>query len=192
MKESALLILVFIFGAFSGHLFSYSFDGFTEILLYILLFLVGIEIGRQKITKEFISIDILILPASVIFGSLLGGLVVTLLFSHIDSNTGMAIASGFGYYSLSSIILTESHGPYIGAIALASNVLRETLVICLAPFIIRYISPRAYIASAGATSMDTSLPQLIRYSSNMYVATSVASGFVLTILVPIFVTYFAG
>ena len=45
----------------------------------------------------------------------------------------MAVGAGFGYYSLSSIFITEYKGPELGTIALLSNITREIITLLFAP-----------------------------------------------------------
>lgn len=100
----------------------------------------------------------------------------------------MAVGAGFGYYSLSSIFITEISGPTLGVIALLSNILRELVTLLASPLFAKYFGKLAPITSGGATSMDTTLPIIVQSSGKEYAIISVFSGIVLTILVPFFVT----
>lgn len=99
----------------------------------------------------------------------------------------MAIGAGFGYYSLSSIIIGKIRGEAIGAIALISNIIREVVTLVSAPILARYIAKLAPIASGGATSMDTTLPVIYKYAGNKYSLISIINGAVLSTLVPILI-----
>ncbi|WP_298776391.1 LysO family transporter [uncultured Shewanella sp.] len=70
------------------------------ILLYSLIFLVGVDIVGVKFSSTWCSLNILIVPACVVFGSLFGGLVVTMLLP-ISVMTALALSSGFGWFTLS-------------------------------------------------------------------------------------------
>lgn len=161
-------------------------------LLYLLMFSVGLGIGNDAETlRGFKRLPrrLLTLPFLSIAGSLLGGLVAALLlgygvFSHL------AIAAGQGYYSLSSIIITERLGIALGTIGLITNVIRELLAIMLAPLLSKYIGPLAAIAAGGATTMDVTLPAILQASGNKYLVPSIYHGFVCDFSVPILVTLF--
>jgi len=96
----------------------------------------------------------------------------------------MAIGSGFGYYSLSSIIISKIRNDTLGVMALLANISREIFTLLAAPLLVRYFGKLAPIASGGATSMDTTLPVIAKYSGKEYAVISVFSGVALTILVP--------
>jgi uncharacterized membrane protein YbjE (DUF340 family) len=105
-------------------------------------------------------------------------------------NECLAIGSGFGYYSLSSIYITKISGEVLGVVALLSNIIREVITLIASPVLVKYFGKLAPIASGGATSMDTTLPIITRYSGKEFAVTSVFSGTVLTIIVPFMVTLF--
>ena len=98
---------------------------------------------------------------------------------------------GHGYYSLSSIYISSIRGEALGAIALLSNIIRELFTLVFTPVLVRYFGKIAPISSGGATSMDTTLPIISKYSGSDYALISVFHGTVLTVLVPIIVTFFA-
>ena len=77
----------------------------------------------------------------------------------------MAISSGFGWYSLSGIILTQLHSAEIGTIAFLTNIFRELITVVSIPFIAKYLNDYTAIAPAGATSMDSTLPIISKYTN---------------------------
>lgn len=100
----------------------------------------------------------------------------------------MAVGAGFGYYSLSSIIITEYKGAELGTIALLSNIMREIIALLVAPFLVRFFGRLAPIAVGGATTMDTTLPIITRYSGEKYIVVSIVHGCLLDFSVPFIVT----
>ncbi|HAD01761.1 MAG TPA: hypothetical protein DCE74_06040, partial [Porphyromonadaceae bacterium] len=76
----------------------------------------------------------------------------------------LAVGSGFGYYSLSSVFITQYKGAEMGTIALTANIIREILTLLAAPLMVRYFGRLAPICAGGATTMDTTLPIITRYS----------------------------
>ena len=110
----------------------------------------------------------------------------------------MAVGSGFGYYSLSSILVSSLKEAAIGAqaaaelgtITLMANIFREMMTLIFAPFMVRWFSPLAPICSGGATTMDVTLPVITRYSGQEWVFVSIVHGVVVDFSVPILVPLF--
>lgn len=155
--------------------------------LYVLMFLVGIGIGSNKKSLQVIksvNFKILLVPLSVITGTYIGVSVFSLIQNSLSLIESLAIGSGFGYYSLSSVLITEVSGEELGVIALLSNISREIITLLLTPLFARYFGKLAPISSGGATAMDTTLPIITKYIGSDYAIISVFSGVVLTILVP--------
>lgn len=125
-----------------------------------------------------------------ILGTLAGCAVVSLFLSHRSVTDCMAVGAGFGYYSLSSIFITEYKGPELGTIALLSNITREIITLLFAPLLVRWFGNLAPISAGGATTMDTTLPIITRYSGQSFVVVSIFHGFVVDFSVPFLVTLF--
>ncbi|MBN2858430.1 MAG: lysine exporter LysO family protein [Candidatus Delongbacteria bacterium] len=197
MKSSIVIILFFAAGITSGLLMNGSDlsigSGMSNYALHFLLFLIGISIGSDlkvfRIIKK-LHFKVLLVPVSVIVGTLAGAAAVSYFISDITLNECLAVGSGFGYYSLSSIYITELRGESLGVVALLSNIIREVITLICAPLLLLFFGKLAPIASGGATSMDTTLPIITRYSGKDYAVISVFSGTVLTVLVPFMVTFF--
>ncbi len=195
MKNSLIILLFFISGVVVG-LFHFIPDimvnnDFSKYALYVLMFLVGISVGSDKSSWKALvqyKLKIFLVPLCVIIGSLSGAALMSIFLPDIKLNQAMAVGTGFGYYSLSSILITEISGTTLGVIALLSNILRELITLLASPFFAKYFGKLAPIASGGATSMDTTLPIIVHSSGKEYAIISVFSGIVLTILVPFFVT----
>ncbi len=196
MKSSLFILSLFILGLLLG---LYQLlpsilieQDYTMYILYTLMFFVGIGIGAD--TKALLVIKktklkILFVPLSVIIGSLLGAVLVSLFFPGLNIQDAMAVSAGFGYYSLSSIFITEISGEFLGTVALLSNILRELITLVATPLFVKYFGKLAGIASGGATSMDSTLSIITEYSGKEWGIISVFSGLVLTIVVPILVPF---
>ncbi|MDA3885475.1 MAG: lysine exporter LysO family protein [Candidatus Delongbacteria bacterium] len=197
MKSSIIIVIFFALGIILGYSIDesvfYISDDLSTYALHFLLFLIGISIGCDlkifKIIKK-LHYKILFVPLAVIVGTLLGVAAVSVLFEDITLNECLAIGSGFGYYSLSSIYITKVSGEVLGVVALLSNISREIITLIASPLLVKYFGKLAPIASGGATSMDTTLPIITRYSGKEFAVISVFSGTVLTIIVPFMVTMF--
>ncbi|SFM43766.1 lysine exporter LysO family protein [Thermodesulforhabdus norvegica] len=161
--------------------------------LYILLVGIGIDIGRNRETLKDLwhsRWSILYVPFGVIIGTFLGSLIVPFVFP-LKWNEALAVASGFGWYSLSGILLTKLHGPELGAVAFLSNVLREVFSIITIPFVARYCGTMTVVAPGGATTMDTTLPVIAKYTGKQdVVIVAFVNGVILSSLVPLLVPFF--
>jgi len=170
----------------------------TEWGLYLLLVCVGFGLGMEEGffgSIKTLPLRSLLLPLVTVAGSLTGGLLAWGLLSWLrtsvpDLTDTLAVTSGFGYYSLSSVLLDEQRGPMVATIALAANLLRELLTLLTAPMLRKWFGPYAIISSGGATSMDTTLPAAVRYGGSRYAPISIYHGFVLTVSVPFIVSFF--
>ena len=132
------------------------------------------------------------LPAGTILGTLVGAWVVSLCLAHRSAGDCLAVGAGFGYYSLSSIFITEYKGAELGTVALLANIAREILTLLLAPLLARWFGPLASIAAGGATTMDTTLPIIAQTSGQRFVIVSIFHGFLVDFSVPFLVTLFCG
>ncbi len=196
MKNSLIILSFFVFGLLLG-LNRFLPDGiidndFSVYALYLLMFLVGIGIGADKKSWQIIrktNIKIVIVPLSVIIGSLSGAALVSLLLPSISVKSSMAVGAGFGYYSLSSIFITQISGETLGVIALLSNIFRELITLVATPVFVVCFGKLAGIAAGGATAMDTTLPVITEYSGKEWTVISIFSGVILTVIVPFLVPF---
>lgn len=167
-------------------------NDFSMFALYVLMFLVGIGIGADKKSWSVIrtmKFKIFLVPFGVITGTFAGTTLVSLFLPDLKLKEILAVGAGFGYYSLSSLLITQLSSEMLGVIALLSNILREITTLLATPLLVQYFGKLAGIASGGATSMDTTLPVITRYSGKEWGIISVFSGVVLTLLVPFLVTF---
>lgn len=162
-----------------------------DFILYLLMFLVGISIGMHrgilKKIREY-HVKILILPAGIVAGSIAGGLVCALLTGH-PVNESTAIASGLGWYSLAGITIGNLAGAQVGSIAFLSNLMREIFSFFMIPWISKHLNYYSCIAPAGATSEDTTLPMMMKYTNEETVVLSVINGVICSALVPFLLSF---
>jgi uncharacterized membrane protein YbjE (DUF340 family) len=196
MKNSLIIVGFFIcgiIGSLLGLLPDFLLNTkLSNYALYGLMFFVGVSIGADKnglsVIKK-VKFKILLVPLSVITGTLIGVSIVSIFIKEIGFRESLAIGAGFGYYSLSSIFITKLAGSVMGVVALLSNIMREVTTLLLTPVFAKYFGKLAPIASGGATSMDTTLPVITKFSGVEYAVIAVFSGTLLTILVPFLVTF---
>jgi len=196
MKSSLIILAFFVTGVLaglSGKLpAGFDWDKIGGFALYLLMMLAGISIGSDPNSWKVLSTHnykIIWVPVSIIIGTLAGSALVALIIPSLTIKESMAVGSGFGYYSLSSVFITQLHSHSLGVVALLSNIFREIFTLLATPLLVKYFGKLAGIASGGATAMDTTLPVISRYSGKEYAIIAVFSGIVLTILVPFLVTF---
>lgn len=195
MKGSLIVVGFFVLGVCLGRLDlapALLMDSrVTFAALCCLLFCVGMSIGsNHNIVSEFRSLNprLALLPVATILGSFAGSLVAWLFLQYRGVTDCMAVGSGFAYYSISSIFITQYRGAELGTVALLANIYREILTLLIAPLLAKVFGPLAPISSGGATTMDTTLPIISQTCGQQYVVVSLFHGFVVDFSVPFLVT----
>lgn len=198
MKGSLIIVGCFILGIVFGRLgFEIGSPGFyvSFIALALLMFCVGIGVGSDLVAlRNLRTLDsrLLLLPLVTITGTLTGCFLLGMFMPFREIPEVLAVGSGFGYYSLSSIFITQYKGAELGTLALLANVAREIITLLGAPLLMRLFGPLAPISSGGATTMDTTLPIITNVSGKDFVILSIYHGFVVDFSVPFLVTFFCG
>lgn len=190
------IILAVCIGGFTGYfLFPkemlFTTDYMLDASLCLLLLFVGIDLGKQKgmVQKvKRLGVSMLVIPIMIAVGSIIGGMIGGMLIQ-IPANEGGALGAGFGWYTLSSVLLLD-YSPKLSALAFLSNVFREVLAIMIIPLIAKYIGYMEAIAPSGATAMDTTLPIITNATDSKTGVLAFISGIFLSMLVPIIVPLF--
>lgn len=197
MKGSLIIVGFFVLGIIVGLCDvipdSFANSDVSYYALCCLMFCVGISIGCDtSVLKSFKEVNprLMMLPIMTILGTLAGCAAVSVLLGHRQLTDSLAIGSGFGYYSLSSIFITQYRGAELGTIALLANISREILTLLCAPLLAKYFGRLAPISLGGATTMDTTLPIITRYSGESFIIVSIFHGFCVDFSVPFLVTFF--
>lgn len=195
MKGSLIIVGFFLLGIGAGRWCGLPSDwplaDVSFITLCALMACVGFSVGHDPDTlARFRALNpgLVLLPLCTIVGTLAGCAAASLLTPH-SAAEGMAVGAGFGYYSLSSILITGSKGAALGTVALISNIIREIITLLCAPLLARWFGTLAPIAAGGATTADTTLPVIIRSSGNDMAVVSIYHGFVVDFSVPFLVTF---
>lgn len=184
------IVLGLIVGLFSNQYFTMPAH-LAEIALVILLACVGLQLRASGIKLKAVLLNRygLILSVFFIVSSFAGGIVAALILK-MPVTHGLAISSGFGWYSLSTIILQDAHGPIMGSIAFFNDLFREFFAFMVIPLLMaRY--PLTAVGSGGATSLDFVLPVIQRTGGAQVVPIAISFGFITNILAPIFLVFFA-
>ncbi|WP_394167114.1 lysine exporter LysO family protein [Photobacterium piscicola] len=193
MLESGKLVIVVALGLIIGLLLNLDLswvEQASEHILLLLLFFVGIQLRNSGMTLRQIILNKkgVIIAAVILVTSLLGGIIAALLLG-IPINNGLAMASGFGWYSLAGILIGDGLGSIYGGAAFLNELLREMLALIMIPLLInRY--PNTAIGYAGATAMDFTLPVIQNCGGIRCVPIAIVSGFILSMLVPILILFF--
>ena len=197
MKGSLIIIGFFIAGVICGYTGLISADiAQSDISFYALcalLISVGFSVGNDPTTwQRFKALNprLAWLPVMTILGTLAGSMVVSLLLPHRSIADCLASGSGFAYYSLSSILITQYKGAELGTVALLANIAREIITLIGAPLMVRWFGTLSPISAGGATTMDTTLPIITRSCGQQYVVLSLFHGFCVDFSVPFLVTFF--
>ncbi|TQI79895.1 uncharacterized membrane protein YbjE (DUF340 family) [Serratia fonticola] len=163
----------------------------SEYALIFLLLLVGIQLRNSGMTLRQIALNRrgMVVALVVAFSSLAGGLLAAQLLA-LPLKTGLAMASGFGWYSLSGILISDAYGPVMGSAAFFNDLARELVAIMLIPTLVRR-SRSSALGLCGATSMDFTLPVLQRSGGLEMVPPAIVHGFLLSLLAPILIALFS-
>jgi uncharacterized membrane protein YbjE (DUF340 family) len=171
-----------------------NMDTVLMALLCLLLFIIGVDLSQNRnVVTEIrrVGARLLFIPLLIAAGSITGALMISLAIG-LTPSYGMAIGAGFGWYSLSSALLAPISGGEIGIMALLTNILREMLSIIMLPFVVHYLGKTAAVAPGGATTMDTTLPFVVRYAGSEMSILAFVSGVILSLLVVFLVPALAG
>ncbi len=187
----AIILLILLGGIALGFqtkntVFTFSGELIHWTLVFFIL-LIGIDLGlmesrMEKIRKSW-KIGSLI-AAGTVFGSVLGGVLIH-YFLGIPLILAVSVAAGMGWYSLTGPFLAKTIGAFAGALGFTSNFLREVLTFVFYP---KLRDKSTAISIGGATTMDTTLPLITRFSSSENALVAFIHGFLISILVPILLT----
>jgi len=207
MKDSVMALGVFLMGILLGVSRWLPVDALpvdlTEWLLYALVVQIGVELGAggnlRRIAGSF-SLRTLVLPLATITGTLAFTAVAGMVLGGWSLADYMAVGSGMGYYSLSSVLIIDmksdtmgvSTATQLGVLAVMVNIIREMTALVCGPWLARVFGRYAPTAAAGVTSMDVTLPMIVRSTGQEMFPIALMHGMVLEVSVPLLVTLFAG
>ncbi|ENW07686.1 lysine exporter LysO family protein [Acinetobacter beijerinckii] len=159
-------------------------------LLVFFIFLIGVELAFTQFDRSWLSWKVLMVPVAAFVGSCLASILNYLILSNqYNLNEILALAQGYGWYSMSGILFTELHSAQLGGIALLTDLFREIFAILLM-YCLGWRFPRSAISSAGATSMDVTLAMVKQSCGTHYVPHAMMSGIILSLLAPLLISLF--
>jgi len=195
LKKPLILLALVVIGTGVGYLLppiSVLRDGTVATwILYFLLFIIGIQMAGSggNLGKLIVQPAVLLVPAVTIVGTLAGSL-GTMIFTGMTPGRALALGSGFGWYSLSGVLIANLGDPMLGAAAFLSNLLRETIAFLMVPVLVFTGRCESGIGISGATSMDVTLPVIEDSWGPKVIPLAVAHGVILSFLVPFLVPLF--
>ena len=200
-SDKTMLLCIFVpvtLGILSGFLFlpDWFINASGTIIvvgLSVLLFFVGIDLGTEgTIVQNFKMAGwrVILFPFVMIIGTYIGSVVAGLLIG-ITVQDALCVASGFGWYTLAPVMLTE-YSIEISAISFMHNVMRELIGLLLLPIVAKRIGHIESTGLVGAGSMDVCLPIIVKTTSGNMAVYAFIIGIVLSFSVPIMVSFMMG
>lgn len=167
-------------------------DNVLMAALAFMVFVAGIEIGgnRHIIKKIWHPRGIALLiaiPSAVTLGSLLGGGMAGFL-AGMGVRDAVLVSAGLGWYSLSSVVISTMYSVEVGTVAFLANAMRETLSFVLIPLVARRNKVMS-VGIGGASTMDSTLPVIIKYTDLHTGILGFVNGLVLTLIVPFLLNF---
>lgn len=192
-KETLVVLGSMLLGLFIGsfHIFPNSLSVIlSEMFLYILILILGIQLKLSGMTLQqaLINKQGSFIALIVVVASMAGGTIAAIVLA-LPLSEGLAMSSGFGWYSLSGILMTSAYGPVMGATSFLLEVLREMTAFIFIPLMIRQY-PAFSIGYGGATTLDFTLPAIQRQGGVELVPVAMVNGFLLSIAVPLLMAIF--
>ncbi|MFA6782846.1 MAG: lysine exporter LysO family protein, partial [Sedimentibacter sp.] len=169
---------------------SWVTDLFFTIALIVLYICVGISQGANKevfVYLRLIGFRIILIPAAILFGSLIGGIVSGIIL-RLPLHISTTAAAGMSFYSITGAYMTQQYGIEIGTYGFIVNIMREFLTVLTMPLLIK-ISPGALIAGGAAGDMDTMLAPITKFVGIRLSLVTLLTGMILTFVVPILLPF---
>jgi len=186
-----------LFGVIMGRWFipealTLYIDPVTTLALCAMLVGIGIDIGSKRETWGKLwemGVKVFLVPVLVAVGSLAGAAAGGTIMG-MPLNESTAIGAGFGWYSLSGVLLAKIYSVETGALAFLTNVARELIAFLIIPLLAARTIGVVAVAPGGATTMDTTLPLIARVTDPETAIIAVVNGLVLSSMVPELVPLF--
>ncbi|AFK22663.1 lysine exporter LysO family protein [Pyrococcus sp. ST04] len=191
MKFMIAVIIALISGYIAGK-FGINAGNLYEIALYILVFIIGLDIGMNGKLKELqknLSWRGLLLPIATLIGSIFGGVLASLILN-LDIKWVIVASAGVGWYSFTGPFIGQ-YSAFYGVVGFLSNFLREVATVVLYPTLSTKLGREVTISIGGATTMDTTLPIIVKFGGKDITMLAFIHGFILSLLVPFLVPLLA-
>lgn len=172
------------------NLFDLSLQISTWHLLLVFMFMIGLDLAYSPLDRSWLNFKILLVPIGCIFGSLFAVMLYSFWNTDISLKDLIMLSQGYGFYSMSGVVVTELRNAELGSIALMNDLFREIFAILLM-YCMGWRYPRSAISAAGATAMDVTLPMVKQACGHDFIPHAMVSGFILSLLAPVMVSVLA-
>ena len=160
--------------------------------LCVLLFLVGLDLGRENTFIDDVKqagLKILLIPAATCIGTLLGGALCS-VFVPIKLTEALAVASGLGWYSLAPVMIMDKGLITVSAISFMHNVFRELIALLFMPVVAKKIGYIEVCGMPGSGAGDVCLPFIVKSTRSGIILYAFVTGITLSLCVPVLVPLF--
>lgn len=190
LQQPFLLILGTVSG-YSIPLVAKIPQSINHYLLMLLLFFIGISLKQAQISlkQAFLNRRGILIAIFSFIGAYVGGIIFALL-KNISIFQGLALASGFGWYSLSGVLISQTIDPFWGSIALLNDLLRELFALSFIPLLMKRF-PHSAVSSGGATAIDFTLPILQQTAGPHILPVAISYGLIMNLFPPLFMIGFS-
>lgn len=160
--------------------------------LILLIFVVGMQLRGGGVALRQVLLNRRGWQTALLFmlSCAVSGCLFTGMQPEISWTQGLAMASGYGWYSLSGIVMTSAYGAEWGSVALLNDLLREFFALVVIPLLMRRF-PSAAVGIGGATSLDVTLPVIQQSGGLAVVPMAISFGFIVNIVSPILMVVFS-
>lgn len=189
LKLCLVVIVGFFIGLWGKGWVNLPFGSSTYVLV-VLIFCVGIQLRNNGISirSVFFNQRGMITGAIFVLTSLLGGIIGAQVLN-VSIVQGLAVSSGLGWYSLSSVTLNNAWGPIWGSIAFFNDLSRELMSLFIVPLFMQHYRSTA-IGYTGATAIDCTLPIIQKAGGVEVLPLAFSFGFITNIAPPILLVFF--
>ena len=189
LKLCLVVLIGFFIGLWGKGWVNLPFGSSTYVLV-VLIFCVGIQLRNNGISIRavFFNRRGMITGVIFVFTSLLGGIIGAQVLN-VPIVQGLAVSSGLGWYSLSSVTLNNAWGPIWGSIAFFNDLSRELISLFIVPLFMQHYRSTA-IGYTGATAIDCTLPIIQKAGGVEVLPLAFSFGFITNIAPPVLLVFF--
>ena len=189
LKLCLVVLIGFFIGLWGKGWVNLPFGSSTYVLV-VLIFCVGIQLRNNGISIRAVFFNRRGMITGIIFvlTSLLGGIIGAQVLN-VPIVQGLAVSSGLGWYSLSSVTLNNAWGPIWGSIAFFNDLSRELISLFIVPLFMQHYRSTA-IGYTGATAIDCTLPIIQKAGGVEVLPLAFSFGFITNIAPPVLLVFF--
>ncbi len=193
LLNSLKLVGITFLGGIIGYLSKCYFQASLHTSTYVLvvmIFGVGIQLRNSGIPLRQVFFNQRGIQTALVMmsSSLVGGLLASFVLN-LTAIQGLAFASAFGWYSLSSVLVTDAWGAIYGSIAFFNDLFREILCLFIIPLFMKQF-PSTAVGVGGATSLDCMLPVIQKSGGTQIVPLAISFGFITNLVPPFLLAIF--